>query len=284
MVNTSAKQNLEIDASQITQGNLIFDIGFNLGGDSRTYMQQGYRVLGVEGNTDLVQAANQDTFFVPRLADGRLQLLNNGVVEEPGEALIDFWRYDGEEGVWGRLGSPHPRCKECEDCCQVLTKVEPVSCEQLMRRHGVPVYMKIDIELNDVPCIMGISLKRHLDNLPRFISFEASLGDFDHNTYRALIHLRCLGFSKFKLQTQSQLNVRSEDFPAQTSGPFGFWAVDSNTGSLLWRSYDDFLNSDHTCPAGDWCDVHAMRPDADQAEPPPDFCRSSLESGGTAKL
>ena len=175
----------------------------------------------------------------------------------------------GNEGVWGVVGTPPKRCLECESkapprCCTPVSYIKAVSCERLMQQHGVPLYIKINIEGLDIFCILGISRSRDLSNLPKFISFEASLiysatqvQKFNERSMRGLNRLRCLGYTKFKMSPQGRYNLRSEDHVGQSSGPFGLFALDGKKG-LEWKTYEQLLGD--TCPKGDWCDVHAMLP------------------------
>eukprot|EP00928_Gymnodinium_smaydae_P009782 TRINITY_DN13669_c0_g2_i1.p1 TRINITY_DN13669_c0_g2~~TRINITY_DN13669_c0_g2_i1.p1 ORF type:complete len:337 (-),score=34.17 TRINITY_DN13669_c0_g2_i1:32-994(-) len=268
---TSPKKNAGDSASQEMQHDLIFDLGFNNGGDSHNYITQGYRVLAVEANPDLIGSAKKNNFFAHQLAKNTLTLVNAGVAQKDDTASLPFYRYRGQEGVWGTLGSPSWHCQGCPECCEKVDDIPTMSCESLLQQHGVPLYMKIDIEGQDVPCILSISKNRRGHQLPRFISFESLMDEVERHgqqvrvfkqiTYEGLKHLRCLGYTKFKLQRQSMYNFRDADFPAQMSGPFGQYAIDSATNSVKWRSYDDFIQNDHECPHGDWCDVHAMRPE-----------------------
>ena len=66
---------------------LIYDVGLNNGDDSAHYLSKGFRVLAIEANAVLVEAARQR--FEREITDGRLTLLNLAVAPQAGTA--EFW-------------------------------------------------------------------------------------------------------------------------------------------------------------------------------------------------
>lgn len=248
--------------SSVVQRDLIFDIGFNKGGDAINYLADGYRVVGVEADPGLVTAALQDSHFSGALQGGRLQLVHRAVGGEHAPPELPFWQYGRyDEGVWGSVGGPHRKCKECNSCCHISAHVKTMTCEQLMVQYGVPLYMKIDVEGADADCISSISSSRSHDSLPLYISFEVPDAT---ESIAPLKYLESLGFTRFKTVAQAQHNVRSFANPYQTSGPFGSQAVNVTTGETSWLGYQDVLTAlGHAgCQPPDWCDIHAMRADS----------------------
>ena len=63
---------------------LIVDVGFNTGADTASYLAQGYNVLAVEANAELLHRARQNEPFASALADGRLTLVHAAITRTAG--------------------------------------------------------------------------------------------------------------------------------------------------------------------------------------------------------
>jgi FkbM family methyltransferase len=162
---------------------LIFDIGMHEGEDTRYYLKKGYRVLAIEANPLL--AKQGAARFAKAIADGRLTILNVGVGDR--EGLLPFYvngRYTEwssfDEATGTRDGSPYE-----------VIEVPCVSTASLFETHGVPYYLKVDIEgfdhypLRDIP----------EQDKPQYVSCEAVQLEW-------LTILRDKGYTKFKMLHQ----------------------------------------------------------------------------------
>jgi len=252
-----------------SQNDLIFDIGFNMGGDSLNYLSKGYRVVALEADPQLVEAAKNNPLFAKEFQSGRLHLIHAAVAKEGAPATLPFWQFNDptSEGVWGSIGHPHQQCS-APGACSKVADVPTISCEKLLHEHGVPIYIKIDIEGADDDCVLSISRERTSAALPKFLSMEGQ-------GYDAIHHLRCLGYAQYKTVAQAAYNIRKPDNPYQHSGPFGDEAVDVTTSKTAWLPWqsDDSVVKDQThdkCTAPDWCDLHVMR--SDEQAPHPEGC------------
>ena len=70
--------------------NLIFDIGFHKGEDTKYYLEQGYKVVAVEANPMLTDYGKLK--FKNYIENGQLILLNIGIANE--NKILDFWVND----------------------------------------------------------------------------------------------------------------------------------------------------------------------------------------------
>ncbi len=220
---------------------LVFDIGFHKGEDTRHYLAKGFRVVAVEAN--LVLAGAGRTNFSREIADGSLILLDIGIAAEASEQTFwvnhthtewsSFQPLMGQRGVKG-FHSVAVRCS---------------TIGSLIESYGVPYYLKIDIEGNDNLCFGGLRGPAP----PLYISCEAC-------DLHWLELLRGLGYTKFKMinqfdgfraydearersalrsirntlrwQALSALGPRAT-FPTGSSGPFG----EETDGG--WHDFDD---------------------------------------------
>ena len=165
---------------------LVYDVGAHRGEDTAYYLHQGFRVVGVEANPSM--ADHLRNRFASEIASGALALLQVGVAETEGE--LDFWICDAVT-EWSSFDA---RKAPSGGKTSRPVKVRTLPFAQILARHGVPFYCKIDIEGNDRLCIEGISP----EDKPPYVSVEMGLSNGD----RDLSLLRALGYSRFKIISQ----------------------------------------------------------------------------------
>jgi len=140
---------------------LIYDVGMHNGNDTAYYLYKGYRVVAIEANP--VLAAQGRDRFAAEIAAGRLTLLSCGV--SPQEGTAPFW--------------------VCEDVSEYSSFV-PEAAQQtgkfhalevpcrtfagILREHGTPYYLKVDIEAHDKLCMEAIDPR----DPPAYVSMEMS--------------------------------------------------------------------------------------------------------------
>lgn len=179
---------------------LIFDVGMNNGDDTGFYLECGFRVVAVEAHETLCRQVAAR--FPEAVGDGRLTIRNVAVAGEAGE--VEFW-INEEHSEWSALdqasaargGHRHRK-----------VTVPAVRFGDLFRQHGVPHYLKVDIENADHFCLEAI---REV-GLPSYLSLELS----DEAPIDAC---RALGYQRFMLVEQSSL-LPIDDW----SGPLGWKA------------------------------------------------------------
>jgi FkbM family methyltransferase len=267
------------------QNDLIIDLGAHNGDDSAHYLEAGFRVVAVEANPLLAQSI-QDR-FAAEVSAGRLTVLNVGIAERTGTA--SFWVND-DNSVWssfdrdlgGRQGS---RCHAVPVQCMRL--------DTLLDAHGIPHYLKIDIEGGDRACLDSLQPT----SCPKYLSCELTHGEglieklydlgyrrfklinqstftdatpvFDHELgFRALRKLRLLlpATRRFfpdglRSDLDSFSSRRGQRFPPGASGPFGEATFGPwHSREAVLRRYDEirsrFLRAKvplEQC----WYDVHA---------------------------
>jgi FkbM family methyltransferase len=240
---------------------LIYDVGIHDGNDTAYYLAEGYRVLAIDANPAHIERATKR--FEHELNDERLTLLS--VAIGPEEGATTFWICDAvsewsslDEQIAARLGLPyHAVTVECRKFSNIV------------REHGVPLYLKVDIETADRHCLAGLDP----DASPRYVSVEFS--DLDD-----LIALRRLGYDAFKVIHQAQRfghaqfragreapSSRSRPatgVPPGPSGPFGE-AAEGDWVGFEETAYDLLSFVLGHSEFGDppdwfiWFDIHATR-------------------------
>jgi FkbM family methyltransferase len=169
----------------LTERDLIIDLGAHNGGDTAYYLRKGFRVVAVEANPILAEQIAGRCQQAVR--DGRLVVLNVGIAERAG--TLPFWVND-DRSVWssfdrelgGRHGSRcHPVMVPCLTLCSIV------------REHGVPYYLKVDIEGYDRVCLDSLQG----GDCPQYLSCELTHGD------GLIEQIHDLGYRRFKLINQS---------------------------------------------------------------------------------
>lgn len=237
------------------QHDLIFDLGANRGEDTEFYLAKGFRVLAVEANPLLCRELRQR--LAGPLAEGRLVLLNLGLWSEAGAATFyvnednDHWSsFDPAYGT--RQGS---RFRTVEVPCVPLWT--------LLLEHGLPHYLKIDIEGADR---LVLEQLRAWDRPPPFISVE-------EYGVQALHDLRAAGYSGFQLFPQADKGWAVPPDPAREGRHAARVSTGRDSGLFGRELPDEWLDfatafARYTTgirdpsgrwlgPAGEWFDIHA---------------------------
>jgi len=157
------------------KGDLIFDVGANLGYKVDIFLRLGANVVAAEPD-ELNQEILKQKFLRYRLKRKPLVVVGKAVSEKcssetmwidtPGSAkntLSQKWAEALRDGD-GRFGQ---RLSFAE--CKV---VETISIEQLIAAHGMPFFVKIDVEGHE------LSVLRGLQRPVPYLSFEVNLPEF----------------------------------------------------------------------------------------------------------
>lgn len=231
---------------------LIYDLGMNNGDDTDFYLKRGFDVVAVEANPELCRQAQAR--FSAAIAAGRLTIIKAAIGAHDGEVTfhvnLDNHHWSSTDLGWaGRDNS----------ACKAIT-VPAVSLASLYARHGVPYFMKIDVEGADMMVLEQVVAN---PALPVFISIEDCRFGFD---YARL--LSEAGYEFFQLVDQSEIGGSGDPlsehiFPQGSSGLFGPDLPD------LWENYPDFVETYSTtvrtlqglrlAPRTRWWDIHAGR-------------------------
>jgi FkbM family methyltransferase len=189
---------------------LVFDVGMNVGMDTAYYLSKGCRVIAVEANPVLCEEARHR--FAHALRSGQLVIENVGVADDAGTATFYVNERNSEFSAFdlpvaSRGGAYH------------AIQVPTVRFRDLLAKHGVPHYLKIDIEGYDGRCLEALEPGR----LPKYVSIEA-------HELHYLLKLWCLGYRKFKVIDQmrhnSTLPLFSNENPLSRALKLACWYLD----------------------------------------------------------
>jgi FkbM family methyltransferase len=222
---------------------LIFDIGMHTGVDTQYYLELGYRVVAVEANPDLVKESRKR--FSDAISDGLLVIENIGLGNQRG--VLPFYVNHGT-AEWSsfkkHLGARNGKFHVIEVPCIVLA--------DLVAKHGVPYFMKVDIEGLDNAVTRDVA---DLPEKPSYVSIE----DGGISSMLALCHAGARRF-KFSNQPDVQASINESTghvFGESSSGPFaerlpGPW-LDHHEA---FEFYIENVRRPHSSPMRGWWDIH----------------------------
>ncbi len=236
------------DASAIAASKrIIYDFGANNGDDIPYYLKKAELVVAVEANPALCRTMEER--FSTSIREGRLRVENCVVVVDGNDPEVYFYLHKRHH-VLGQF--PQPDESVIGDYDKVLLPAQTVM--QILRKHGAPYYIKIDIEGYD-----EVILRELFRNgvRPPLISAESQ-------SIQVFALLAGMGeYSAFKLVDGATVaevyknhpitvNGSRElySFPLHSAGPFG----EDIAGD--WMNADDLFDLLAMKKLG-WKDIHA---------------------------
>lgn len=239
----------EVPGMRPTDQKVIYDFGANNGDDVPYYLKKADLVVAVEANPALCRTMEER--FSAAIQEGRLRVENCVLVGEGEESEVSFYLHKRHH-VLGQF--PRPDASVLGDYDEITLRSKSVM--QVLREHGTPYYIKIDIEGYD-----EVILKHLFTNAvrPAFLSAESTsirvfalmvaLGD-----YTAFKLIEGAAVAKTFKNHQILVNggYESYSFPAHSAGPFG----DDIPGE--WMNADDLFEVLAAKKLG-WRDIHATR-------------------------
>lgn len=186
---------------------LVYDVGAHIGHDTEHYLSLGYRVVAIEADPVLVRDLNQK--FAPEIAGKRLTLLNLAIAEQDGKLTMGIcpqlrqWNTFDIDDLRRRVAK--------QQGFEVLEQEVPCRRFQgVLAEHGVPFFLKSDIEGYDHLCVLALSREA----MPQYVSFEA-YSEHRQLSLEAVLHLYELGYRRFSLVNQDTFESTSVPEPGQ---------------------------------------------------------------------
>jgi FkbM family methyltransferase len=202
----------------IKRGDLVFDVGANVGVKTAAFLSAGARVVAVEPNpfcVDEIRKMNRRA-----LARGRLNI--EAVAVSDSRRTVTLTVFEGNSSV--TTGSPDfvERVESYSPVATRLITVPGITLDDLIERHGLPDFLKIDVEGMDAEVLKGLHRK------PKFLSFEYHMNPpLWENAQGCLIEVERLGFTAANVTDQSSRLL------------FGDWLEIKSVASELRRLFGD---------------------------------------------
>jgi len=147
----------------VRPGDLCFDVGANIGNRTKILLRIGCRVVAVEPQPSCLRVLRR---YYGAMKDLTIEPI--GLGEAPGELTMTIGRESTVSTMapeWKAAVVRSGRFEEDLWTGQTLT-VPVLTLEQLITRHGLPAFIKIDVEGFELPVLRG------LRTAPRYLSFE----------------------------------------------------------------------------------------------------------------
>jgi FkbM family methyltransferase len=214
--------------SAMPKDKLVYDVGMHQGEDTEFYLSRGCYVIGVEANPELVGPLREK--FRAEIASGRLTVVDKAVAREPGKVQFAINR---RLAAWGSISPTFIDRNAALGDEVERVEVDAVRFDDILREHGMPYYLKIDIEGMDMLCVEAL---HGFSERPRYLSIESAVTSGMAETESAfgeLALLWALGYRGFKYVDQASLPKLNgtlldlEGLPVRyqdrffDSGPFG---------------------------------------------------------------
>jgi len=196
---------------------LIYDIGMHKGEDSEFYLKKGFRVIAFEANPDLVKSCKER---LKEFIDAGKLIIVEGAIVDPktttaNQGKVLFYK-DDDVSVWGTVCANWAERNAKLGSNSYTIEIEAIDFAKVLQTHGVPHYMKIDIEGCDMICVEVLNTFKER---PDYISLEADKTSMEQVRHE-IAALALLGYTGFKAVEQSRIpQVQSPPRPA-TEGEY----------------------------------------------------------------
>jgi len=181
---------------------LIYDVGFHHGEDTAYYLKKGFRVVAFEAHPRLAEKGR--AMFADAARDGRFIMVEGAVIGADewaaGKRDVTFYMNDAHD-VWGTTQPEWAARSARAGASNSAVTVAAVDFVDCLRTHGVPHFMKIDIEGSDRCCLDAL---RHVVDRPDFVSIESERSQ-GSAAQAELDQLESLGYRGFQVVQQSRV-------------------------------------------------------------------------------
>ena len=230
-----------VRAAAGVSSDLVFDVGYHAGRDTALFLRKGMRVRAVEADADTIAStAARHPAIRAALRESkhssRLEVLNVAISNSSG-GTITFYALRSAP----QLSSIHPSTCAAKGGGGCITKtVRTATCADLIRTHGTPILLKIDIEGADRLCLSSLwKLQEAGIPLPTYVAIEDN---------GALDLLVSLGYTGFKLVSGREIGECDSDDDDGTHS-----IVPNSLGGMPWECTNVVSGTGH------WSNADAVR-------------------------
>ena len=207
---------------------VIYDVGAHKGEDTLYYLKKGFKVIAFEADPELISDLKKK--FALYIHRKKLILIEGAItnMESDANGKIPFYR-NSQDTVWGTTKIDWMNRNEVNGSKHSKILVNKINFSEILKKYGIPYYMKIDIEGEDLLCLTSLN---RFNIKPKYISIESEKVSFT-NLRNEFHLLNDLGYKKFNIVNQAKISQAKENkndtegiflnynFQDGSSGPFG---------------------------------------------------------------
>ncbi len=217
----------------ITPNDLVFDVGANIGKNAQLYLDSGARVVCFEPQPECVKVLQERFQNYPSVAIEPI-----GLGEQEGKLEMYISSLSPTISTFSFDYTLHSRFADRGSKWDKKIMVPIATLDQMIQKHGLPAYCKIDVENFELEVLRGLTQPIPL------ISFECNTDQLE-TSKKCLAYLQMLGYQEFNYGF----------------GERGYFI------SPVWLSADELLGTinhlmettDFSAIWGLWGDIYARR-------------------------
>jgi FkbM family methyltransferase len=195
---STTQSNIRLNwASFVRAGDLVFDVGANIGAKAEMFLQRGARVVCVEPQPACLKTLQKKFSRNPNVT-----IVPEGLSEAPGTLNLSIC------SSANTISTFQERWKTGRFSDYKWDKVIPVSMttlDALIEKHGVPKYCKVDVEGFELSVLKGLS------RIVPLISFEFA-HEFLDDTRECLARLEKVGYTHFNFACREDPQLVAPDW------------------------------------------------------------------------
>jgi len=205
---------------------LIYDVGMHKGEDTLYYLKKGFSVIAFEANPELIAYCKRN--LKNYINQNKLIIIEGAIVDNESEiashSTIPFYTFE-DKTDWGTIRQDWKNRNINLGKNVNTLEVNTINFVSIMKKYGVPHYLKIDIEGVDLVCLKAL---KHFKERPNYVSIESDKTSFK-NIIREINILCNLGYDRFKAIEQSTIYTRQKPPKPPKEGKyvsykFGIWS------------------------------------------------------------
>jgi FkbM family methyltransferase len=185
----------------IQRSDLVFDVGANVGCRTKLFLNLGASVVAFEPQPELCEHLNSHL-----KRNKRFTLEKSAIGTEKGFAemrISDAHVLSSMSNRWIEATKKSGRFQQYE--WNKSIQVEVTTFDKAIHKHGLPQFVKIDVEGFELDVLKGLS------HQIRYISFEFTAEDIC-NTYNCIKHLSNLGKYEFRISKAESFIMEPNDW------------------------------------------------------------------------